>query len=133
MRTGVRRRREERQTQKDKCTHLTVYTRIAVEFTIKQSELRFTEIPTSTDSEEKSSKRDSEEESHTEETNQDRQSDQAKQEASEEKASGKRAHMTTTNQNSNIKQVFKTVITALWPEFSDSHFLFHSKPHNQNP
>ena len=128
-------REEEEQTQKDnQCTHLTIYTRIAVEFIIKQSEPRFTEVPTATNPEEKSSKReDSEEESHTEEANQDRKSDQTKQEASAEKAGGKRAHTTTKNQNSNIKQVFKTVITALWPEFSTSHFLFHSSPYNQNP
>ena len=49
------------------------------------------------------------------------------------RASQTEIHTTTTNRNSNIKQVFKTVLTALWPEFSDSHFLFHSKHHRRNP
>ena len=63
-------------------------------------------------------------------------SDGEKEEDSEGKTTKnyeKKVQATTTNQNSNVKQVFKTVLTALWPEFSDSHFLFHSIPHKQNP
>ena len=63
-------------------------------------------------------------------------SEEGKEEASEGKTTKKdekKVQATTTNQNSNVKQVFKTVPTALWPQFSDSHFLFHSKPHKQSP
>jgi len=140
-------REEEEKTQKDnQCTHLTVYTRIAVEFIIKQSEPRFTEIPTSTDSEEKSSKKeDSEEESHTEEANQDRKSDPVEEDTEEQttKANPKEGSEAMedkkkqTHSSSNIKRAFKTMVSAVWPKQAKKkpfqRFLSRTTTKHKNP
>ena len=123
--------KEKEQTQEDnQLTHLTTYTRIAVEIIIKQSEPRITEISTATDSGEGSNKEEvSEEESHTEKADQNRKSDPAEEETGERttKANNKEGgeamedKKKQTPSGSNIKRAFKTVASAIWPRLAKNN------------
>ena len=118
--------------------HLVTYTKIAVQVVIEHSEPKFNETKTTANIADKQEVRETLGEEHNPGKPKEHKltSEEEKEEASEGKTTKKdekKVQATTTNQNSNVKQVFKTVLTALWPQFSDSHFLFHSKPHKQSP
>ena len=131
-------KKEEEKHDDDLPMHLSTYMKIAVQVVIEHSETKFSETKAITNTTDKQQVGETLVEVHNSGETKEHTpvSSGEKDEASEEKTtenSEKKVHTTSTNQNSNIKQVFKTVITALWPEVSDSHFLFHSKPHKRNP